>query len=88
MADASSLQYYGTQATLAPEQPYVAEHCLDKNPRSKKFWLFLPDMIKESFQDHFVILLTYLYFWKADMLIDHPWQVKNMTNIILSTDFC
>ncbi len=47
-----------------------------KNPPSKNFWSFSLNMIKESFQYNFVILLTHLCFWRADMLIDHPSAIK------------
>ncbi len=33
-----------------------------KNSLSKKFWLFQPDIIKDSFHYHLVLLLTYLCF--------------------------
>ncbi len=38
MVDASSLQCYGAQATLAQEQLHVAEHCLDEESPLNKFW--------------------------------------------------
>ncbi len=44
---------------------------LMKSLPSKKFWSFPPDMIKESFHYHLVILLTYPCFRRADML-DRP----------------
>ncbi len=48
---------------------------LMKNPPAKKFWSFLPDMIKESFQYHFAKLI-YPHFWKVSMLIDHPSAIE------------
>ncbi len=76
MVDALSLRCYGAQATLAQEHPMWLSIVLMKNPSLKKFWLFPPDIIKEFFQYHLVILLTYPCIWRADMLIDHPSGIK------------
>ncbi len=75
MLDSSSLQRCGAQATLKSSCMWPSI-VLIKNPPSKKFWLFLPHMIRESFQYHFVILLTYSYFWRLDMLVDHPSAIE------------
>ncbi len=47
-----------------------------KNPPLKKLWSFPPDIIKEFFQYHLVIFFTYPYFWRTDILIDHPSAIE------------
>ncbi len=74
--DVSSLQYCSTQTIHAQEQLYATSIVPMKNPQLKKFWSFPPDMIKESFQYHLVIFLTYPHFWRAGMLIGHPSAIK------------
>ncbi len=59
-----------------------------KFPLMKKFCLFLPNMINESFHYHFIILLTYSCFQRADMLIDYPTAIEEGKHIILPADFC
>ncbi len=76
MVDASSLQCCDAQATLAQEQSYVVQHCIDEEFTVEEVLAFLPDIIKESFQYHLVILLTYPGFWRADMLTNHPMAIK------------
>ncbi len=64
-------QCCGTQATLTQEQLYAAEHCLDEENAIEEDLIISTGyiMIKESFQYHLVILLTYLYSWRTDLLI-------------------
>ncbi len=68
-----------TRASVLKFQPHSwPSIILKKNPASKKFWSFPPDMIKESFQlpSCNTPYLLGSVFLEADMLIDHPLAIK------------
>ncbi len=77
MVDGSSLQCYGAQATLAQEQLYAAEHCLEEESTVEEVLVVSAGYGQVVFPvPSCNIPYTYPCFWRTDMLIDHPSAIE------------